>query len=117
MTGLHVYGSRERLGYFLESSGVVLTVTVDDDKWYPGLTASGETQISSASDSISDRTANWFGETNDGPAQSGISSEPRFRFDLDTGRNSCVSIEDKLMLTVRNVTRRKIIHTLAITRR
>lgn len=51
---------------------MVVNVTVDDEKWNPGLTACGKTPLSSVSDSLSDRTANWFGEANDGQASLGI---------------------------------------------
>ena len=53
---------RQLLVYFVDSSGLVVKVTVGDNRWDPGLFGCGGTPISCVSGSLSDRAANWFGD-------------------------------------------------------
>ena len=54
--------------------------------------------FSSASDSLSERTANWLGENKVGKAPLGAGSWPRFRFGRWAGWKSCGVIRGSAMV-------------------
>jgi hypothetical protein len=61
----------------------------------------GGTPISSVSDSLSDRTANWFRDAKNELAPVGCLKWALLAFGLGAGRKSCMLTPDKLKLTAK----------------